>query len=176
MELKNMPKNDVLKARAEMLAKPMAAVEVSEEIMEILVFQLANEQYAIETQYLNEVYPLKDYTPLPCTPAFIYGITNVRRKILAIIDLRVIFSLPHSEDDGKKIVILSEEDVELALLIDTFSGIRKVPINTVQTSLPTLTGVRQEFLKGILLDGTVVLDGKKILTSKLLIVDQAVEL
>lgn len=169
-------KNLILKKRAERLAQTVETEKQELNEIELLVFKLAEENYAIETKYVKEVYPFKDYTILPGVPSFIYGLINVRRKILSILDLKAFFSLPAStENENRKIVILEGFDMEFALLTDEIADIQKVSLNHLQTSLPTLTGIRQEFLMGVTQDRIVVLDGKKLLTSKQIIVDQTVE-
>lgn len=170
-----MKNENILKERAKILSKPKEQEEIKGEYIEILVFKLAKERYGIETKYAKEVQPLKDFTPLPCAPSFIFGLINVRRKILAVIDLKALFGLP-KDGEQNTVVILKEGQKEFGLLGDGFEEIQKVPINSIQTSLPTLTGIRQEWLKGITLDGVIVIDGKKLILSKEIIVDQMVEI
>lgn len=171
-----MKNQEILKERAKTLAKPLEQEEFKGDYLEILVFKLASERYGIETEFAREVYPLKDYTYLPCAPPFIFGLINVRRKILTIIDLKVLFSMPSSSNEESKIVILKQGDHEFGILSDGFEGIQRILVNKIQPTLPTLTGIRAELLKGVTLEGIVILDGKKLLSSKQIIVDQMVEI
>ena len=57
----------ILRARAELLARQPGEEQVGE-TLEVVEFMLADERYGIESNFVREVYPLKDYTPLPCTP------------------------------------------------------------------------------------------------------------
>lgn len=86
-------KKRILKERARLLAQEPEKKEAGDTI-EILEFSLAHERYGIETSFIREVYPLKEYTPLPCTPAFVFGLINVRGQVLSIIDMRKFFELP----------------------------------------------------------------------------------
>ena len=45
-------------------------------------------------------------------------------------------------------------------------GLAEISKNDIQPSLPTLTGIRADYLKGVTGDGRVVLDDKKLLTDK----------
>jgi len=63
----------VLQARARLLARPLSRSQGSGETVEVVEFRLAAELYGIEQVHVREVYPLKDLTPLPCTPAFVQG-------------------------------------------------------------------------------------------------------
>jgi len=167
-------KLQILKKRADILAKPIERQELLENFIEVLVFNLGEEHFAIETKYITEVYPLKEYNILPDAPAFVYGLTNIRRKILLIIDLAVLFSIPNEINTLKKLLILGTDEPKFAIVTDGFRDIRRIPKDRLQPSLPTLTGIREDFLLGILIDGTVILDGQKLLTSKYLIVDETV--
>ena len=174
MQFKNLIEFDkaILHARAEKLAKHVKETDLTIDTIEVIPFLLDKEQFALETKYIKEVCPLKDYISLPCAPKFMYGLTHVKRKILPIIDLKVFFSLPNDARREKKLLIVGNQTVEFAILIDGFSGIRIIPKDELQLTLPTLTGIRQDFLEGILIDGTVILDGKKLLTSPHLVINE----
>lgn len=164
----------ILRERAEKLAKPLEEQESLTHSLEILIFTLGEENYGIETKYIVEVNPLKDFTPLPSAPTYVYGLANVRRKILLIIDLKKLFSIPEESNISNKLVILGNVEKSFAILIDNFSGIRKISKDNLQSSLPTLTGIRQEFLKGLTNDGVVILDGQKLLSSQYLIINETI--
>src|SRR5580704_8938300 len=74
-------KANVLRSRALALARKSAGRDSAEESLEVVEFLLAYENYGIELKYVREVYPLRDFTPLPGTPAFIMGVTNVRGQV-----------------------------------------------------------------------------------------------
>lgn len=169
-------KNEILKERAKQLARPLKKELIEHDSIEILTFNLAHEQYGIETKYAKEVQLLKDYTLLPSPPAYIFGITNIRRSILTIIDLKVLFGLPVTDIESKKIIILQDAEKEFGILSNGFEGIQKVPIDEIQESLPILMDFKAEVLKGITPKGIIILDGKKLLDSKQIILDESVDL
>jgi purine-binding chemotaxis protein CheW len=167
-------KQEILRRRSEHLSRKIEDRQVKKEAIEVLIFHLAQEQYAIELQYIKEIYPLKDMTTLSTVPPFIYGLINVRRRILTVIDLKVFFGLTKEEDAEKKVIILENEDKEFAILSQDVIGIHSIPLKSIDYSLPTLTGIRQDFLKGITTDRLVILDGKKLIDSTQIIVNETV--
>ena len=168
-------KAKILKKRAKKLAASVKKEEVKEENLEVVEFLLSQERYGFESQYIREVYPLKDFTPIPCTPAFVLGVINVRGQILSIIDMGRFFDLPQKGiTDLNKVIILRSDDMEFGILADEISGVRMIPVSEIQQSLPTLTGIRAEYLKGVTNDRVTILDADKILTDKNLIVYQEV--
>src|SRR5439155_25417175 len=126
---------------------------------------------------VREVYPLKELTPLPCTPPFVLGIINVRGKILSVIDIKKFFDLPEKGlTDLNKVIIVHADEMELGILADALLGVRAIPLEELQPSLPTLTGIRAEYLKGVTKDRLVILDTEKILSDKGIIVHEEVEI
>ena len=65
------------------LARDDAKEKTAGEAIEIVEFLLAYETYGIESlPTCREICPLKDLTPVPCTPPdFVLGIINVRGKM-----------------------------------------------------------------------------------------------
>lgn len=161
----------LLRARARALARPAAAVPAAATQFEVLEFRLAAEQYAVETAHVSAVHPLKDLTPLPCTPPFVRGIVNVRGHILPVVDLKKFFDLAEEGlTDLHRIVMVEGNGMTLGLLVDAVVGVRSIPADSLQPSLPTLTGIRGDYLKGVTAERLVVLDVARILADPRILV------
>ena len=166
---------EILKARARALAREPQREQEAAEAIEVIEFVVAQEKYAVESAYVREIYPLNDLTPLPCTPPFVLGIVNVRGQILSVIDIKKFFDLPEKGlTDLNKVVILRSEAMEFGVLADLIAGTRVVPLRELQPSLPTLTGIREEYLRGVTADLTVVLDAGKLLSDPKIVVHEQV--
>lgn len=166
----------ILKERARALAREPEKKEVADERIEIMEFQLAYEKYGVETSYVREVYPLKELTPVPCTPPFVLGIVNVRGQIVSVIDIKKFFDLPEKGlTDLNKVIILHNSEMEFGILADVISRVRYVALKDIQPSLPTLTGIRQEYLKGVTAERLVILDTERLLSDKNIVVHEGVE-
>ena len=169
-------KEKILRRRAHDLAKEPKKAGAGETI-EVVEFSLARERYGIETSYVREVYPLRDVTAVPCTPSFVLGIINVRGQIISLIDLKKFFDLPvRGLGELNKVIILSSESMEFGILSDVIIGVRSLPLSGLQPSIPTLTGIRKEYLRGLTEDRLVVLDIGKLIADKTLIVNEEVGL
>jgi purine-binding chemotaxis protein CheW len=165
-------KKNVLRERAKALAQE-AQQDDSGKKIEVIEFLLAYERYGVESSFVREVYPLKDLTPVPCTPSYVFGIINIRGQILSIIDLKKFFDLPDKGlGDLNKVIILKSDTMEFGILADIVLEVRKIRLDELQPSLPTLTGIREEYLKGIAKDRTVILDAEKLLADEKLSVNE----
>ena len=168
---------DILRVRAQVLAREDKPENPGLKSLEVMEFRLAHEAYAVETRWVEEVYPFKDLTLLPHTPAFIRGVVNVRGRILPVFDLKRFFDLPEKGlTDLHRIIVVRGQDQQLGLLADVIVGIRGVPLDSLQSSLPTLTGIRGDYLKGVNVERLVVLDLARILADPKIIVHQEVDL
>lgn len=165
----------ILQARAQTLAFEAPPIEDANASIEVIEFILAHERYAVASEYVREVYPLEDFTPLPCTPAYVLGIINLRGEILSVIDIKKFFDLPEKGiTDLNKVIVLESEGVVFGILADVISGVRRIVRAGIQPSLPTLTGIRENYLLGVTDERVVILDAEKLLTDEKLIVQEEV--
>ncbi len=168
-------KKKILRERALTVAQVREEEAVAGEVIEIVEFLLSSERYGVESSYVREVYSLKELTPLPCTPSFLLGVVNVHGQIISIIDIRKFFDL--SEEgltDINNIIIVGKGKMELAILTDAITGVRSISLQDIQPSLPTLTGIRAEYLKGVTGERLVILDVLKILSDETITVHEEI--
>lgn len=166
----------ILHERALALAVEPDRTQTLDQSTEVVEFMLAHERYAIESSYVREVYPLENLTPLPCTPAFVLGIVNLRGEIVSVMDVRKFFDLAQTGlPDLNKVIVLESADMAFGILADVILGVRRIALADIQPSLPTLTGIREKYLMGITPERTVVLDAGKLLADEDIVVQEAVD-
>jgi purine-binding chemotaxis protein CheW len=64
--------------------------------------------------------------------------------------------------------------MRFGILADAIIGVHAIPVADIQASLPTLTGIREEYLKGVTPDRTVILDAEKLLADERIVVQEQV--
>ncbi len=133
---------EVLRRRAKQLQEAFAP-EDREDRSDLVVFALGNEWFAIETQYVHEIRPISDVTPVPCTPDFVLGITTIRGSVYSVIDIRHSFG---SEDrtvtSDTMFIVVNWKNVDLCILVDSVLqkvSIRKSDIKEAGTALRSAT-------------------------------------
>lgn len=166
---------DILRERALALSCPPPSSAGTEASLELLEFRLAREAYAVETRYVTEVYPLRDLTPVPCTPPFILGIVNVRGRLTPVIDIKKFFGLPEKGlTDLHRVILVRGSDLEFGLLADVIVGVRSVPLADVQPPLPTFTEIASEYVRGLTAERLIVLEVPSIVADPRLVVHEEV--
>ena len=153
----------ILRERARLLARPPQPAAAAGTI-ELLEFRLARAAYALEMRHVGAVLPLADLTPLPCTPAFVAGIVNVRGRVVAAIDIQSFLELPaEGLTDLHHIILLRADGMEFGLLADTIAGVRSHPAASLLPAPPALAGVRPGYQQRLTVDGAVLLDIERLL-------------
>ena len=161
----------ILRDRARRLARKLEEDVEPESQLEVLEFRLGQERYAVATRHVAGVAPLKHLTPLPSAPPFVLGIVSVRGRIMPVFDLKSIFGVPEQGlGDFHQIVIVEGNELEIGLLADATVGVHLLALESLQPPLPTLTGVRGEYLRGMTAERLALLDVERILADPKIIV------
>jgi purine-binding chemotaxis protein CheW len=100
----------------------------------------------------------------------------VRGRITPVIDIKKFFDLPDKGlTDLHRIILVRGGGLELGVLADVIVSVRRVPLASVQASLPGLTGIRAEYLKGVTAERLVVLDLDRLLADPKIDVNETVD-
>ncbi len=163
----------VLQARALELARPDVSPDDGASL-EALSFRLGGETYAIATAFVREVCALTDLTPLPCTPAFVRGLVNVRGQIRCAVDLKAFYGLPEAGITSlDKLILVHDGEVELGILADEVTGIHDLPVHVLDGAVQTAAGLPADHVTAVV-DGMILLDVQALLTDPRLVVDEEV--
>jgi purine-binding chemotaxis protein CheW len=164
--------HELLKRRAMAMAVEHEEKIPDSGILGIIAFSLASETYGVESGLVREVYPLKDFTPLPGVPSYILGIVNVRGQILPVVDLKKFFNLPeHGLGELNKIIILCNDQMEFGILADVVIGTQTVAIEEIHAIPSDFPGIGEKYLRGMTKEGLIILDADKILSDKGIVVN-----
>jgi purine-binding chemotaxis protein CheW len=149
----------ILKQRAEALAAPEAdAAPTAAPALTLLVLSIAGQRYGIELDSVREVVPMRGITPVPGTPVHFPGVVNYRGDIVAVLDLRSLWSLSVPETGGERIVVVETEDMALGLIAETVLGVAQVGSDDLGPP-PAASGHAQPtFVRAMTADMVAVLD------------------
>ena len=166
---------DILKRRAAEIAKEPLQKKEASVLLELVSFVLGPETYGIESSFIREVYPLKDFTSLPGVPPYILGIINVRGQILAVVNLKKFFNLPEKGiGELNKVIILHDEQIEFGVLADVVQGKQTIQIDEIKAVPESVSGIGSEYVKGVTNNNIIILNTEKILSDKNIIVNDKI--
>ncbi|WGS64524.1 chemotaxis protein CheW [Marinitoga aeolica] len=91
---------------------------------EILSFEISNQEFGIDVEYVEMVIEKEDITPVPNSKDFIEGIVNLRGRIVPVFDLTKILDLEIAEDfNFDSIIIMKHEKEELGILVNKVNNV-----------------------------------------------------
>ncbi|MGC3936838.1 chemotaxis protein CheW [Roseobacter sp. EG26] len=101
----------------------MSEKDMSDSI-ELLTFQLADQEYSLDIMSVREIRGWTRTTPLPHAPSYMKGVINLRGTVLPVMDLSERLGLkPQKQTDRNVIIVVNHEDVMTGLLVDAVSDI-----------------------------------------------------
>jgi len=163
----------ILKNRAIAMAQEPEQKRAASVTIGVITFTLAAETYGIESAFVREVYLLRDFTPLPGVPPYIFGIINVRGQILPVVDLKKFFNLPEKGlGELNKVIILYDNQMEFGILADVVNGAQAIAVEDILVAPPTITGTGEKYFKGVTKEHIIILDAENILNDEKIIVNQ----
>jgi purine-binding chemotaxis protein CheW len=68
-------------------------IAANETMLQLLVFKLANEEYALPLTEVREIMKTPEITPVPNMPDTVKGVANLRGKVVTIVDLGTVFNM-----------------------------------------------------------------------------------
>lgn len=165
---------DILKLRAKEAARTVEYQEVQESI-DVICFRVGREVYAIEDRFVHEIYSHVAPTVVPCTPAFIIGIVNIRGNFVSLVDLEFFLGLGKIKTtDSGFIILLSHKDMEFGVMVEEIVSEIKIFKKNIQGIPQELNILKRELITGVTEDGTIIIDGKYFLEDSKIIVNEEI--
>lgn len=163
----------VLKERARALARPVTEL-VESTSRSMVLFNLGEERYAIETRFVVTVARMCDVFPLPGAAAHVLGLTSVQGELLVMFDLRVMMGIPSpARADATRMMILGSKHAELAIIVDAVHDVLRLQDNDLYP-LPVSTAEGERpYLRGVTSEAVNVFDGSALLADPRLYVDES---
>lgn len=114
-----------------------------------LIFSMGSELYGMEIRYITEIIGIQPITEVPGMPEYIKGITNLRGKIIPIMDARLRFKKPAREyDDRTCIIVIETEDISIGLIVDGVAEVLAMNDDDI-TPPPDINKSIHKYIKGV---------------------------
>ena len=166
----------VLRERARALAAAPPPEPPAGSDMEILAFSLGGSAYAIDIKWVREVSAVRDLVPLPCTPAFVAGVLNLRGEVITLIETKVFLDLElRGLYDSVEAIVVEGGGLTFGLLVGRVTGMRTLPVGEIRAVGGAAADRCAAYLMGATDSGVKVLDMARIVANPRLIVDEEVQ-
>ena len=126
---------------------------------EVLLVRVGEEDYALELGWLRSVHDADGLAPVPCTPAYVAGILNVRGEVVTVLDLAVILGLvaPSTSERRSHVLLAEVPQGRIGLLVDEVLGAEQVELDRLSRGLSG-----RDFVQGVADARIVLLDVERL--------------
>ncbi|MEO9255014.1 MAG: chemotaxis protein CheW [Tepidiformaceae bacterium] len=116
----------------------------------VVVFRLGDESYALDIQCVQEIVRMQTITRVPGAEAWVEGITNLRGRVVPVIDLRRrCHIVPCAYTAETRIVVVSSPGGMVGLTVDAVSEVIRIPVGQIEAP-GEIAGLPQHaYLRGI---------------------------
>lgn len=89
------------------------------QLLQLVCFNLADEEYGVDINFVQEVIRVQKITPVPQMPPSVLGVINIRGNIVTVFDLRKQFGLPERPfGEATKILVMRINKTTLGIIVD----------------------------------------------------------
>lgn len=137
------------------VAKENHSAEQAGTRIQLIVFKLAGEEYALPIDDVKEVVLTPGIAKVPQTPSYIKGVANIRGNLIAIVDLEEKFSLRKSENgsatSGNYTLVIEGQDVKIGVLVKEVPNTLSINTNNIDNSsgIMQYSSLDESAIKGI---------------------------
>lgn len=109
--------------------------------MQVVVFRLGREEYAVSITAVKDVQSWIQPTPVPESPPVVEGVINLRGEIIPVIDLGKLFRTERQNANTEaRIMVMEVEGEKAGFVVDDVTEVRTLTPDAVAPPSPVLHG------------------------------------
>jgi purine-binding chemotaxis protein CheW len=118
--------------------------------LQLVTFALDQEEFGIPIGQVREVIRVSDITRVPQARPHVRGVTNLRGRVLAVVEIRTRMGLTPAEITPKsRVVVVGVHERTLGILVDSVSQVVKVPAATVVPAPDEVLSPGADYISGV---------------------------
>ena len=86
--------------------------------MQVVVFKLNEEQFAVETSKVQSINDMMVITKVPKSKKYIRGLINLRGNVISLLDVNLVLDVDKSEELQNNIIILEMQEELVGIAVD----------------------------------------------------------
>ena len=122
----------------------------TDEHEQLVVFQLANEQYGVNIGAVNTIIRMQEVTEVPRTPDYVEGVINLRGTVIPVIDIRKRFGLEVGDvTKATRIVVVEVGDQLIGMIVDAVLETLRLPLDAIEPPSNVVVSVDSQYVRGV---------------------------
>ena len=125
--------------------------------MQVVVFKLNDEQFAVETAKVQSINDLMVITKVPKAKQHIKGLINLRGNVISLLDVNLILDVDKSDAEQNNIIILEMQEELVGIAVDQVDEVLDVEEEMIE-KIGELN--KKAYIKGVInFNDKIVCDG-----------------
>ena len=118
--------------------------------LHLVTFALDREEFGIPIAQVREVIRVGEITRVPQAREHVRGVTNLRGRILAVVEIRSRMGLRPAEITPKsRVIVVGVHDRTLGILVDSVSQVVKVSAKSVAPAPEEVLSSNADYITGV---------------------------
>ena len=124
--------------------------KAEEELETWVTFVLSRECYGLPVSHVQEILRVAGITRVPHAPHPVRGVTNLRGRVLPVVDLRVRLGIGEREiDNASRILVVASQGRLMGLLVDAVQQVVRIGRSGIQPPPPDVMTAQSDYILGV---------------------------
>ena len=115
--------------------------------MQVVVFKVNEEQFAVETAKVQSINDMMEITKVPKSPDYIKGLINLRGNIISLLDINLLLEIEQGTLTQENIIILNLEEESVGVTVDQVDEVLEIEEDLVEK---IETDRKKPYIKGVI--------------------------
>lgn len=117
---------------------------------QFVTFSVADEMFAVPMAPVQEIIRVPDVARMPLTPAALDGLSNLRGRVLPIINLRRLFNTAERVNDDSSRALVINLGQSLGFVVDRVSSVISIDAGDIEPVQAIQSVVQADYLTGVI--------------------------
>jgi purine-binding chemotaxis protein CheW len=99
--------------------------------MQVIIFQLGQEQFAVKTEVVENITDMMEVTKVPMAPSYIKGLINLRGNVISLLDLNLLLDVKNDQKQ-ESIIILRIDEEKVGVAVDVVDEVLDVDSSIIE--------------------------------------------
>lgn len=115
--------------------------------MQVVVFTIGEEKFAVETSKVQGINGLMKITKVPKAQPYIKGLINLRGSILTVLDINLLLGMNISDENNNNVIVLEMAGEEVGITVDSVEEVMNIEDDMITKIMEDKD---KPFIKGII--------------------------
>lgn len=121
-----------------------------EDELQVVAFNLGEEEYAVNILYVLEINRLLNITRVPRSNRIVEGVMNLRGNIIPIINLYKKFDIESKgNEEEKRIIVFNYDGVKIGIIVDGVSEVLRLNKENIEETTKVYNSMNAETIEGV---------------------------